>query len=61
MESYSYEDEAIDAIRNWLIGLLKDRKWCEARRVGKALEMLVEDRNKPTAEAPDCGRAERIR
>ncbi len=58
----SYEDTAIDAVRDWLMDSLKRREWCQARRVGKALEMLVEDRNRPTvAGTPECEKAERIR
>ncbi len=43
------EDTAIGSVRDWLMELLKKGEWCQARQVGKALEMLVEARNRPLA------------
>lgn len=37
-----YEDIAIEAIKEYLINLLQNREWCKAKRIGKALEILVE-------------------
>jgi hypothetical protein len=52
----AYEDKAIDAVRDWLMELLRMREWCQARRVGKALEMLVEDRDRVTSAQEDRNR-----
>ena len=54
----TYEDTAIDAVRDWLMDLLKRREWCQARGIGKALEMLVEGRNRPTPMTSECTQAE---
>lgn len=50
----SYEEIAIEAVRDWLMELLKKRKWCQAMRVGKALEILVEIGDRPTAKETSC-------
>ena len=56
-----HDQIAINAVRNWLVDLLKENKWCQAKRVGQALAILVEDLNRPTLGMADCGGAERIR
>jgi len=49
----NYEDRAIEAVRDYLVDLLKQKQFCEARRVGDALRMLVEGRGpQGVAEAP---------
>lgn len=40
----NYEDRAIEAVRDYLVDLLKQKQFCEARRVGDALRMLVESK-----------------
>ena len=40
----TYEDAAIDAARDFLIDLLARREWCQAKAVGRALEMLINNR-----------------
>ena len=37
----TYVDKAINAIREYLIFLLKEDRWCDARRVGGALEAVL--------------------
>lgn len=38
----TYEDIAIEGVKKYLINTLENREWCKARRIGKALEILVE-------------------
>jgi hypothetical protein len=47
METKDYENEAILDTRDYLVQLLKEKNWCKARTVGKALELLLETRNAP--------------
>ena len=39
------EELAICSVRDFLVGLLENKNWCEAERVGKVLRMLVGDRS----------------
>ncbi len=36
-----YERSAISAVRDYLVSLLTEEKWCEAQTVGEALKLLV--------------------
>lgn len=40
---------AIEGVRDLLLVLLQDEKWCQAEGVGKALKLLVEGANPVTA------------
>ncbi len=44
MEDHNFEKVAITAVKEYLISLLGEEKWCDARQVGKALEILVNSR-----------------
>ncbi len=46
----NYEDRAIEAVNNYLMNLLQEKKFCEAKRVGAALEILVESKSRPGVE-----------
>jgi hypothetical protein len=37
----TYEDKAIEAVKNFLIYLLQESNFCKARTVGRALEALI--------------------
>ncbi len=36
------KDKAIKAIRDYLVELLEEEKWCEANKIGEALRHLVD-------------------
>jgi len=57
----SYEDTAIDAVRDWLMELLKKRDWCQARIVGSALEILVGGRGRRGGTVDEAQTTERLR
>jgi len=40
----AYKKAAILAVKNLLMELLEKEDWCQAKRVGTALEMLIENR-----------------
>lgn len=50
----SVRDIAIDSVRDLLVNLLMEKNFCQARIVGKALEILVEDMNRPTIAPNVC-------
>lgn len=59
----TYEDAAVDAVRDYLIELLKERQWCRARQVGGALRALIEGETSAAGiltvrETPDRDRPE---
>ena len=37
----TYEDAAIEAVRDFLVDLLSRSEWCRAESVGRALKMLI--------------------
>lgn len=50
------EEAAINAVRDLLVSLLKDRNWCAAETVGRALKILVEwkQSQQPTLTTERC-------
>ena len=48
------EANAISAINEYLISLLRGKEFCKARRVGEALKILVESNQSVTEAPPTC-------
>ncbi len=44
----NHYEEAIQAVKSFLIDLLNKDEYCQAKQVGRALEILIDNRNKIT-------------
>jgi hypothetical protein len=55
----TYEDAAIEAVRDFLVNLLNNKEWCQAEFVGRALKILVDSKNRGIPGIP--GGTDRVR